>query len=323
MNAAYPTGSSVPRSAILPSFLNEAGRLRSFAPPFRFSAFFSPEDTLLCVCASETALVHAHGDHVQVAELTTGSGLIGLRMLEIERDSRLVGLDIDPAAVEVATHNAEELGFSSRARFECADLWSDSTIETLRESAPDLIICNPPYVPEPPGKELELEAGSGPDGTAHLVRTLEIAAEIRPRALSLSWCSLSDPAKVVEHARHAGYSLDALFIVAIADGEYSGSVHEYMQSLPHAYINEQEETLDAVAPDRSAAFCYLLMAGSFTRRNSSSIATSRIVETICERFASEGLSSLAHINSPFKTTAWMLSRWDELALRAQLHGTID
>lgn len=257
---------------------------------------------------------------MRIVELTTGSGLVGLHLLLVEGGSRLTGLDVDPAATETATRNARLLGLARRARFECADLWSESTAATLREASPDLIICNPPYVPEPEREKLEIEAGAGPDGTAHLMRTIELTGELRPRALALSWCSLSDPAKIVRAAATAGYSLNSLFVVAIADGEYSGSVHGYLRSLPHAYINEQPETVKAVAPDGSGRFAYLLTAGEFSRRDQPGAEAAAAVENICARFASEGLASLVNPAAPFAVRTWILDRWDELRLRAYLHG---
>src|SRR5688572_1566854 len=49
-------GRPVAADRSIPPFIDEAGRLRAFLPPFRFSSFFSPEDTLLCAIAAEAAL---------------------------------------------------------------------------------------------------------------------------------------------------------------------------------------------------------------------------------------------------------------------------
>ncbi len=304
-------------------------------PPFRFTSFFSPEDTLLCICASEAALSRARSPKtgggtpaasLRIAELTSGSGLVGLHLLRIETGSALLGLDIDANAAAVASQNAEMLGLSGRAHFACADIWSPETTDLLAGWQPRLLVCNPPYVPEPPGNTLEVEAGSGPDGTAHLRRTLEIAGRLRPRAIALSWCSLSDPQIVVRAAAAAGYQLNSLFVTVISDGEYSGSVHDYLRSLPHAFINEQNETLSAVAPDKSARFAYLLMAGEFSRKereNPSDDEIANVVEGVCERFAKRGIETLVNQRCPIPVRTWLLDRWDELRLRAILHGAID
>src|SRR3954469_10681214 len=101
------------------SLLDEAWRLEPFVPPFRFSAFFSPEDTLLCVCAAESARreirqANQASDNLRIAELTSGSGLVGLRLLCDDARATLLGLDIDDHAVEVSKKNAEILGLKDR-----------------------------------------------------------------------------------------------------------------------------------------------------------------------------------------------------------------
>jgi len=325
-------GRPYPPSDLLPSLLAEAGRLRAFTPPFRFTSFFSPEDTLLCVCASEAALSHARlpGSEMQagreptrIAELTSGSGLVGLQLLRVERNSTLLGLDIDEQAADVASENAEVLGLSGRATFAQADLWSDDTAELLAGARPHLLVCNPPYVPEPSTGDLAREAGSGADGTAHLMKTLELAGRTRPRALALSWCSLSDPALVVDEAERTGYRLNSLFVAVIADGEYSGSVREYLRTLPHAYTNDQPSTMKAVAPDGSAVFAYLLMAGEFSRGKPARGAvgmSKKVVERMCADFSRRGINALLTPSAPFPVRASLLDRWDELRLRAFLHG---
>jgi hypothetical protein len=305
-------------SDLLLPFIDEAVRIRSFVPPFRFTRFFSPEDTLLCVCASEAAIAGIdEGIRASVVELTTGSGLVGLDLLLLRKSAELLGLDVDRTAIDTASGNARVLKVDQRARFECADLWSDATMEHLREYNPQIIICNPPYVPEPDSGRLQIEAGAGADGTAHLIRTIEIIEEVRPDFAALSWCSLSDPAKVVTRAHEAGYALDSLFIVAISDGEYSGSVHPYLQTLPRAYICERNDTLAQVAPDGSARFAYLLMAGVFVSKSAPD--QSAYVESICRNFSQDGLTALVAPLPGLPTQCWLLDRWDELRLRAFLH----
>ncbi len=327
-------GRPVESNKTLAPFIDEASRLRAFAPPFRFTSFFSPEDTLLCVCAAEAALAHARTpgssvrqefhEPLRIAELTTGSGLVGLHLLKIEHGSRLAALDVDPGAVQTARGNAGTLGLHDRAEFDCIDLWSDATANMLGAYGPNLLICNPPYVPEPPDWSLELEAGAGEDGTAHLMRTIELAEKVKPRAMALSWCSLSDPGRVVRQAEESGYVLNSLFVVAIADGEYSGMVHEHLRSLPHAYINESDELRSVVAPDGAARFGYLLMAGDFSPVSAGRENTGGgdAVERLCSDFASEGIQALVNPIAPVPVRAWLLDRWDELRLRASLHGEV-
>ena len=365
-------------SPSLASLLSEAWRLEPFVPPFKFSAFFSPEDTLLCVCAAESArqALHASSDGepgIRIAELTSGSGLVGMRLLlgeagsgtrEARGESRqaggerrqagggsreagdgstLLGLDVDPEARVIAAENARVLGVDGRARFVVADLWSPSTLELLRAERPQLLVCNPPYVPEPPGRSMELEAGAGPHGTAHLLRTLDLARELQPDAMALSWCSLSDPVGIVTASQDAGYDVIDLYVTAIADGEYSGSVHDYLRSLSDCYINDRPDTLRVIASDGAARFVYLLFSASFARRDArhgawagkpaTSSPASRfplpappfplsasLLTRLCDHFADLGIPALAsELDAPW-LHRYVLNRWDELQLRVMLHG---
>jgi hypothetical protein len=329
------------------SLLDQAWRLTPFTPPFAFSAFFSPEDTLLCVCAADAArllltdsrtTMCEGGAGIRIVELTSGSGLVGLYLLGRDCHATLLGLDIDTEAKRVAERNDLLHGLPDRARFAQSDLWSRSTQRFLEVENPQMIVCNPPYVPEPPGTKMQIEAGAGPNGTAHILRAIELAELVQPDTLALSWCSLSDPAGVVEAAETSGYKLHTLFVTAIADGEYSGSVHSYLRDLDDCYINEQSETLCLIAPDGSARFAYLLLAGAFRRRGRDRQANtaSAAVRKICEDFSRSGVLTLGSgplpidrcalpdcpADAPFSLHYSVLSRWDELRLRTMLHGEV-
>lgn len=284
--------------------------------------------------AAEASLAHARSpgmslpgrDPLRIAELTSGSGLIGLHLLRIERNSTLLGLDLDRSAATVGAANAEILALTRRTRFTRADLNSRNTENLLLREKPQLIVCNPPYVPEPPDAALPVEAGAGPDGAAHLMRALGLARIVRPRAMALSWCSLSNPERVIREAERIGYRLNSLFIALISDGEYSGSVGGYLRSLDTAFLNDSPETLQVVAPDGSASFGYLLMSAEFSRDRAAprrrQERASEQIHTICSRFARRGVASLNSIEASFPVRVWLLDRWDELRLRAFLHGEI-
>ena len=336
----------------------EATRLRRFVPPFRFTSFFAPEDTLLCVLAAEGALAalrkrrprpddappadapallggasrEAGPASLRVVELTTGSGLVGLRLLDLEPRATLFAVDIDHEAPSVASANAERLGLADRARFQRASIWERALARGLRAEPVDLLVCNPPYIPEPPGAALQVEAGAGADGTAHVRRVLEIANDARPAALVLSWCSLADPSAIVADAERMGYRLDALYVVAIGDGEYSGGVHRYLRSLPTAFLSEAPDVVAEVAPDGAARFAYLLLAGVFSDERASKPrsasrraagASAEAVDRLVRDFVAHGAAALAAPEAPFAVKAWLLDRWDEITLRAFLHGAVD
>ena len=82
-----------------------------------------------------------------VLDIGTGSGAIALALLEEGIASRVIGLDVSPAALEQARENRERLGIDP-ARFELRLAGQDFWSEVGREERFALIVSNPPYVPE-------------------------------------------------------------------------------------------------------------------------------------------------------------------------------
>lgn len=78
----------------------------------------------------------------RVLDLGTGSGCILISVLAERSDAEGVGLDISPAALAVARRNAEALGVASRTTF-IEGGWDSSLAGPF-----DLILSNPPYIPE-------------------------------------------------------------------------------------------------------------------------------------------------------------------------------
>jgi release factor glutamine methyltransferase len=77
----------------------------------------------------------------KILDLGTGSGCILITLLSEWPQAQGVGVDISPAALDVARENAQINGIASRARFICGD-WGEGLDESF-----DLIVSNPPYIP--------------------------------------------------------------------------------------------------------------------------------------------------------------------------------
>jgi methylase of polypeptide subunit release factors len=323
----------------LRSLAGAAAPLARFRPPFEFGDFFAPEDTLLCALATAWALERTAQETgappSRLIELTCGGGMVALGPLDRWPTLRAWGADVDPAAVARARRNATALGLADRARFVRLGLFDRRLAPWLQRRAPDLVACNPPYVPEPPDAPGALVAGAGPDGARHPRRTIAVCARARVRRFVLSWCSLGDPVGVARAAARRGYALEALWAAAIPDGEYTGGVYDYMRTLPTAWLDDSPATRAALAPDGSARFGYLLLAGSFVRSDEPAAGVTgparagvRLVARLVRRFARRGLPGMATLarradageerGPPLH--AYAADRWDEIALRAIAHG---
>ncbi|MCL6407604.1 peptide chain release factor N(5)-glutamine methyltransferase [Dickeya dadantii] len=93
-------------------------------------------------CLVEHALAHLPAGASSVLDLGTGTGAIALAIAHERPDCQVVGIDRQPDAVALASHNASQLGIAN-ARFLPGDWFSP--LDGQRFS---LIVSNPPYIDE-------------------------------------------------------------------------------------------------------------------------------------------------------------------------------
>ena len=84
-------------------------------------------------------------------DVGTGSGCIALALAAENPFVHVVATDVSAAAVEVARRNAARLGLGGRLDIRCGDLLDD----LLPRERFDLIVSNPPYIPEAEYRILE------------------------------------------------------------------------------------------------------------------------------------------------------------------------
>ncbi len=114
----------------------------------------------------------------RILDIGTGSGCIAVALALAFPDSSVVATDISPDALAVARRNVQRYSLEERVELVQADVFSGV------EGTFDLIVSNPPYVPEadlatfPPeyGHEPLLALESGVDGMATPARILHHAA---------------------------------------------------------------------------------------------------------------------------------------------------
>jgi release factor glutamine methyltransferase len=80
-------------------------------------------------------------DHLRILDLGVGSGALICALLREFVSARGLGVDVSPAAVDVARSNAEACGVAERAEIRVGS-WTDRIPDHF-----DLIISNPPYIP--------------------------------------------------------------------------------------------------------------------------------------------------------------------------------
>ncbi len=94
----------------------------------------------------------------RVLDIGTGSGCIAIAAALALPDCVVDATDISPAALAVARDNAERLGVAGRVHFHLADIFPPTG------AAYDLVLANPPYVPQAEYDELPVEYLREPAG---------------------------------------------------------------------------------------------------------------------------------------------------------------
>lgn len=148
---------------------------------------------------------------VRIVDVGTGSGCVACALATMRPDARVLGLDVSMAALALADENVRGLGLRASVRLAASDL-----LAAVR-GAVDLVIANPPYLPDVllPTLEPEVSAheprralAGGPDGLTLLDRLVEEAPRIlRPGgALVLETAGGGQVVAVAARMRAAGFT---------------------------------------------------------------------------------------------------------------------
>ena len=165
-----------------------------------------PESELLV----ETALARLEDRNAPwaVADVGTGSGCLAIALARELPQARVTATDISPDALAVARRNAARHGVADRIAFRHADL-----LDGLPDPC-DLIVSNPPYVPDAvigtlaPEVRLHEPAAAlrgGPDGLDTVRRLVGAAADrLRPGGWLIVEVGAGQSGDAAGNARRAG-----------------------------------------------------------------------------------------------------------------------
>jgi release factor glutamine methyltransferase len=109
------------------------------------------ESTLVPRPDSETlveavlARIKNRDELVSILDLGTGSGCLLLALLSELKLAKGLGVDLSEQALKVAAENARSLSFDGRVRFQRSDWFKNIN---CKEKPFDIIISNPPYIPD-------------------------------------------------------------------------------------------------------------------------------------------------------------------------------
>ncbi len=119
---------------------------------------------------------------IDIADVCTGTGCIGLALAVELPDAEVVAIDISPEALALAKENAERLGLSGK--FQCLE---KNLLEGVEENSLDVVVSNPPYIFSKVWKKLEpcvrdhepqLALDGGEEGMDLIIPLVEQAAKV-------------------------------------------------------------------------------------------------------------------------------------------------
>ena len=129
---------------------------------------------------------------LQIADIGTGSGCLAVTLAKERPAARVLATDISAAGFLVAQQNASRYNVDDRIVFAYGDLFADASRTTFDTF--DLIVSNPPYIPDGDRARLQPEVRdyeppealfAGPDGMDVIRRLIPAAAARLKRGGSL------------------------------------------------------------------------------------------------------------------------------------------
>jgi release factor glutamine methyltransferase len=172
-----------------------------------------------------------NSEGLRIADVGTGSGCIALALAKQFPAARVTGLDISPAALEIAGINAARLEMTERSRFLESDLFEALPVGEQFE----LIVCNPPYVGEDEADKVQRQVRefepriavfAGKNGLNVYERLIPQARE---RLVSGGWLVME-----------IGYSIEAP-VRALLEGWRDICVTNDLQGIPRVIAAKNEE----------------------------------------------------------------------------------
>jgi release factor glutamine methyltransferase len=149
-----------------------------------------------------------------VLDVGTGSGCLAIAIAHERQAARVVATDLSPNALAVGSMNARAHGVERRVHFVCADLTAGLTIRS------DLIVANPPYVPEQSARHLSPDVVQyepavalfgGADGLRITRRLLhEAPARLAPGGALVMEFGDGQEEGVCDAAERAGWRVDGI-----------------------------------------------------------------------------------------------------------------
>jgi len=173
--------------------------------------------------------------NAKVVDLGSGSGALGLLLCAKNATCRVIGIELDEKAHQIAMENAAQNALCERLRPICGDV--RNIRQLLPASSADCVISNPPYFPLGSGK---IASAARSELTLNLSQLCQAAAWLlpssgrfflvhRPERLCDIFCALRENGMEPKRLRFVRHKADApvcLVLIESRRGGKSGLVYE-------------------------------------------------------------------------------------------------
>ena len=103
-------------------------------------------------------------EKLNILDLGSGSGCLGLSLLEEYKNSYVTFVDISKKSLQIARVNAKQFSLVDRSKYYNCDWnekdWDRNLLEFIEKSKFDIVVSNPPYIPTNDIKLLKTEVKS-------------------------------------------------------------------------------------------------------------------------------------------------------------------
>lgn len=175
---------------------------------------------------------------------------------------RVVGIDVIPRNVFITLNNIRHAGLQARVTAHAAS-WEDVVRGDFYPGNVNLVISNPPYVPDGEGVAVD----GGPTGTRMLDAIVDGVPECT-RGLALLFGSLSDPLQVLSRIERQGFDILELRGMSVPFGRYT-SYPSTLARLKQLKERGSAWFCDALPQASLAPHHYLTLGVIATRRDGS------------------------------------------------------
>lgn len=230
-------------------FINRISKLPNIFNPYfnlgcELTNFKCLDDTYTFTLGATRAaqILQKYRNKLNILEACCGGGLVALHLLKEKLSNLVEGFDSDRRAIEKSIKNAKKLNCQHRSHFFRGNLFSIQEVINNLKYHPNLLICNPPWIPVPKGLNIPETINGGVDGVKFIPKIFELGEKLKIKMISLNTSSLSSLEKIWEETVYFKFFLKEVVICFNYFGEFTSNpkIQKHIKSLEYSFISSHK-----------------------------------------------------------------------------------